>query len=85
MLDLNKLRKKVQDALASETEESLNQWLNGKRSTVLEDYVGEGEVVMTLPSEVSAIRPDERTAFNLICRNRDDNSDSGSSNYAMAA
>lgn len=42
MLDLNKLKEKLDIALANETSESLSQWLEEKRSKAFLMSLGEG-------------------------------------------
>lgn len=44
MLDLNKLEKKLDLALANETEESLRNWLTQKRSNDFIESLGEGRL-----------------------------------------
>jgi hypothetical protein len=46
MLDLQKLEKSVDEALASETSESLTAWLQNQRDKNLSDFLGKGNLEM---------------------------------------
>lgn len=43
MLDLDKLEKQLDEALAKETKESMLEWLKNKRTSNVNTYLGEGE------------------------------------------
>lgn len=44
MLDLEKLEKKLDEALANETPESLRKWLRNNRKKNFDKYLGEGTI-----------------------------------------
>lgn len=56
MLDLNKLERKLDEALSKETEESLRNWLKGKRMNSFFASLGEGEMkeVSWLPDNTNS-------------------------------
>lgn len=45
MLDLEELERKINNALAKETPESLTKWLMSKRNSGVETYIGEGDYI----------------------------------------
>jgi hypothetical protein len=42
MLDLEKLERMLDEALATETRDSLNSWLDSQRQSALSDFLGPG-------------------------------------------
>lgn len=55
MLDLKKLEEKLDLALANETSESLNQWLEQKRSNAFLMSLGEGTILPITEIEINVI------------------------------
>jgi hypothetical protein len=55
MLDLKKLEEKLDLALANETSDSLNQWLEQKRSNAFLMSLGEGTILPITEIEINVI------------------------------
>lgn len=84
MLDLKKIEKEIDNLLASETQESLRNWLNSQNEANVDSYLGEGKYLETLLSEVSCI-VDTNTHNMGVIMESCDGIEPGKTQYAMAA
>jgi hypothetical protein len=79
MLDLKELEKKLDDALANETRESLSNWLFLQRQDNLKSYLGIGSLI-ELKSSLAELKCSDFTYNQLLpksddytCKNRKNN------------
>lgn len=86
MLDLKKIEKKIDELLASETEESLRTWIDSQNRIDVDSYLGEGEYIETLLSDVTCVVDTNTHNGGQISPDRNnDYIDSSKTQYAMAA
>lgn len=56
MLNLKELARKLDEALAKETPETLTKWLMGKRNKSIESFVGKGVHRLFIKSEIEELQ-----------------------------
>ena len=79
MLDLKELERKLDEALARETTESLNEWLLSKRHPNIQSLLGDGSLVSLKSFSCSMVG----TSMSFI--ESDENCPTGENTLAMAA
>lgn len=81
MVNLQELEKEIDALLASETPESLNNWLKNQENLNLESYLGQGQIIAR--KTVSCIVKFANDYANVIMTC--DNNKAEDTSYAMAA
>jgi hypothetical protein len=84
MIDLKKLEKKFEALFEQETEQSFNEWLEGKKQREVMAFLGKGEI------ENLKIRhpevPRELLSMPInVCSHNEMNTMAGNTQFAMAA
>lgn len=72
MLDLNELERRLDEALANETEASLNEWLLNQRRNEFSNYLGMGyfenkeDISFSYPQKAEEFRPSVNTNLHRV-------------------
>jgi len=75
MLNLKELEEALDNALANETPESLNSWLDQVRSRKIEGFIGESECIDIPDLSLHSVEITSVTQMVIPSQNSDTNSD----------